>query len=147
MADQRSIGQMVSDVTTDISSIVHNEIALAKLEIKSDVTKGGKGAVFLVVAAGAALYGLGFLLSAAASGIHALGLPSWLSILIVAVVLFLVAAITARIGIKTLKRVQGKPVKTIENAQQTIAAVKGDAPTAPAITPAATGRPAGKKSA
>ena len=53
MANQRSIGQMVSDVTTDLSSIVHNEIALAKLEIKSDITKGGKGAVFLVVAGGA----------------------------------------------------------------------------------------------
>ncbi|MFC6712628.1 phage holin family protein [Branchiibius cervicis] len=43
MADQRSIGQMVSDVTTDLSSIVHNEIALAKLEIKGDITKGGRG--------------------------------------------------------------------------------------------------------
>lgn len=126
MAEQRSIGQMVSDVTTDLSSIVHNEITLAKLELKSDVTKGGKGAVLLIVAAGAALYGLGFLLSAAASGLHAAGLPSWLSILIVAVVLFIVAGILAMIGIKTLKRINGKPVKTIDNAQKTIAAVKGD---------------------
>lgn len=138
MADQRSIGQMVSDVTTDISSIVHNEIALAKLEIKSDVTKGGKGAVFLIVAAGAALYGLGFLLSAAASGIHALGLPSWLSILIVAVVLFIVAAIMALLGRKSLQRIQGKPVKAIDNAQQTIAAVKGGAAGDPVAKAAAT---------
>lgn len=132
MADQRSIGQMVSDVTTDLSSIVHNEIALAKIEIKSDVTRGGKGAVLLAVAAVAALYGLGFLLSAAASGIHALGLPSWLSILIVAVVLFIVAGIVAMVGIKNLKRVKGKPVKTIDNAQKTIAAVKGGAGNDPA---------------
>lgn len=124
MADQRSIGQMVSDVTTDLSSIVHNEIALAKLEIKADVTKGGKGTVFLIVAAGAALYGLGFLLSAAASGIHAAGLPSWLSILIVALVLFIVAGIAAMIGIKNLKRIKGKPVKTISNAQETVADLK-----------------------
>lgn len=124
MADQRSIGQMVSDVTTDLSSIVHNEIALAKLEVKADVTKGGKGTVFLIVAAGAALYGLGFLLSAAASGLHAAGLPSWLSILIVALVLFIVAGIAAMIGIKNLKRIKGKPVKTISNAQETVADLK-----------------------
>lgn len=124
MADQRSIGQMVSDVTTDLSSIVHNEIALAKLEIKDDVTKGGRGAVLLAVAGGAALYGLGFLLSAAASGIHEAGLPSWLSILIVAIVLFVVAGITALLGVKHLKRIQGKPVKTIANAQETVADLK-----------------------
>ncbi|KYH42892.1 phage holin family protein [Branchiibius sp. NY16-3462-2] len=124
MADQRSIGQMVSEVTTDLSSIVHNEIALAKLEIKSDLTKGGRGAVFLIVAAGAALYGLGFLLSAIASGIHAAGLPSWLSILIVALVLFIVAGICALIGSKHLKRIQGKPVKAIASAQETVTDLK-----------------------
>ena len=41
---ERTIGQLVADATHDISSIVHNEIALAKTELKNDAKAAGKGA-------------------------------------------------------------------------------------------------------
>lgn len=121
---ERTLGQLVADASTDVSSIVKGEIALAKMEIQSDVAKGGKGAGLLAGAGVFALFLLGFLLSAAAWGIHAAGLPMWASLLIVSAVLLIITLVLALMGKSALGKVKGKPVKTIDNAQKTVAALK-----------------------
>ena len=122
---ERTLGQLVSDASTDLSNIVKGEIDLAKLEIKSDVQKAGKGGGMLAVAGVLALFFLGFLLTAAAWGISAaFDWPAWTGFLIVALVLALIAGILALVGIKSLKKVKGKPERTIDNAQRTVAAIK-----------------------
>lgn len=121
---ERSLGQLVADASTDLKSIVKDEIALAKVEIKADVSKGGKGAVLLAGAGIFALYLLGFLLLTLAWGLHALGLPVWLGMLITAGVLLVITLLLALVGISALKKVKGKPERTIDNAQRTVAAVK-----------------------
>ena len=122
---ERTIGQLVSDASTDLSNIVKGEIDLAKLEIKSDVQKAGKGGGMLAAAGVFALFMLGFLLTAAAWAIsELLDWPNWAGFLIVALVLALIAGILAMIGLKSLKKVKGKPTRTINNAQQTVAAIK-----------------------
>ena len=93
---ERTLGQLVADASSDVSSIIKGEIALAKLEIKSDVSKGGKGAAMLAAAGVFALFMLGFLLSALAWGLHELGLPVWASMLIVAGVLLLITLVLIR---------------------------------------------------
>ena len=57
----RSLGQLVSDVSTDLSQIVRGELELAKTEIKQDVSHAGKGAGMFAGAAVLGLYGLGLL--------------------------------------------------------------------------------------
>lgn len=121
---ERTIGQLVADASNDLSSIVRSEIALAKVEISNDAKNAGKGAGMFVGAAVLGAYGFGLLLLAIAWGIHALGLPVWAGLLIVAVLLFIVAAVLGLIGKKSVSRVKGKPERTITNAQQTIEAVK-----------------------
>lgn len=121
---ERTLGQLVADASTDVSSIVKSEIQLAKLEIKSDVSKGGKGAAMFAVAGVLALFMLGFLLSAAVWGLHAAGLPMWASSLIVAGVLLLIVLVLALMGKSALSKVKGKPERTIKNAQQTVQAIK-----------------------
>lgn len=121
---ERTLGQLVADASSDVSSIIKGEIALAKLEIKSDVSKGGKGAAMLAAAGVFALFMLGFLLSALAWGLHALGLPVWASMLIVAGVLLLITLVLALMGKSALSKVKGKPERTIDNAQKTVAAIK-----------------------
>lgn len=124
MAQERTLGQLVADASQDLSSIVKGEIALAKMEIKSDVSKGGKGAGLLVGAAVVALFMLGFLLTAAAWGLVAAGLPEWAGFLIIGGVLLVITLILALMGKSALSKMQGKPVKTIDNAQKTVAALK-----------------------
>lgn len=121
---ERSLGQLVADASTDLKSIVKDEIALAKVEVKADVAKGGKGAGLLAGAGLFALYLLGFLLLALAWGLHAAGLSLWLGMLITAGVLLVITLLLALLGISALKKVKGKPTRTIDNAQRTVAAVK-----------------------
>lgn len=121
---ERTIGQLVADASTDVSAIVKGEIALAKLEIQADVAKAGKGIGLLVGAGVFALFMLGFLLSALGWGIHAAGLPVWASMLIVAGVLLLITLLLALMGRSALSKIQGKPQRTISNAQQTVQALK-----------------------
>ena len=123
-ATERTLGQLVADATHDISSIMRSEIALAKAEIGADVKKAGAGGAMFAVAGVFAFLALILLLIAAAYGLVAAGLAPWLSFLIVAGTLLLVGAILALIGKRTVSKVKGKPERTIENAQDTIAAIK-----------------------
>lgn len=121
---ERTLGQLVSDATADVSSVVRNEIELATAEIKADVTHAGKGAGFFVVAGVLAAYGFGVLLIAGGWGLVAAGLPEWAGFLIVAGVLFLIAVILGLVGLRNVKKVEGKPKRAIANAQETVEAVK-----------------------
>ena len=122
---ERSLGQLVSDASTDLTNIVKGEIDLAKLEIKADVQKAGKGGGMLAAAGVLALFLLGFLLTSLAFGIaNIFDWNPWAGFLIVAGILALITAVLALVGLKSIKKVKGKPVKTIDNAQKTVAALK-----------------------
>ncbi len=97
-APERTLGQLVADATHDLSSIMRSEIALAKAEIGADAKKAGLGAALFAVAGLFAFLALILLLIAAAYGLVAAGLDPWLSFLIVAGVLLVLAAILAFVG-------------------------------------------------
>ena len=121
---ERTLGQLVADATHDISSIMRGEIALAKAEIGADAKRGGVGAGMFAVAGLFAFLALILLLFAAAYGLVAAGLPTWLSFLIVAGLLLVFGVILALVGKSSLSKVKGKPERTIRNAKDTIAAIK-----------------------
>ncbi len=121
---ERSIGQLVSDASADLSTIVRSEIELAKVEIKADAQNAGKGAGMFAGAALFGLFGLHLLLFAAAWGIYAAGLPAWAGFLIIGAVVLIIAAVLALVGKKAIGKVKGKPERTIQNAQDTVEAVK-----------------------
>lgn len=123
---ERTLGQLVSDVSTDLSQIMRGELELAKAEIKQDVTHAGKGAGMFAGAALFGLYGLGLLFLGLAA-VLALWLPWWAGLLIVAGVLFLVAGILALIGKKQVTQVKGKPEKAIDQGKQTVEKLKASA--------------------
>ena len=120
---ERTIGQLVADATHDISSIVHNEIALAKTELANDAKAAAKGAGMFGAAACVGLLGLIFLFHTVALVIH-IWLPISASYGITTALLFLVAGVLALVGKKAVQRVKGKPERTIRNAQETISTVK-----------------------
>ena len=123
-ATERTLGQLVADATHDISSIMRSEIALAKAEIGADAKKAGAGAAMFAVAGVLAFLALILLLIAAAYGLVAAGLPPWLSFLIVAGVLLVVGTILAFVGKGAVAKINGKPERTVKNAQDTIAAIR-----------------------
>jgi hypothetical protein len=123
MAEERTVGQLVSEATRDISEIVRAEVALAKAELAASAKNGAvAGGLF-----GAAGY-LGLLASillaiSAGYGISALGPPPGWAFLILAAVLLLVAGLLVLIGRSRISRVQ-PPQRAIRSTKQTIAAVR-----------------------
>jgi Putative Actinobacterial Holin-X, holin superfamily III len=130
---ERTIGQLVADATHDLEGIVRGEIALAKAEVTTGAKVLGKGAGLLAGAAFLALMGVVFILHGAAWGIAEV-LPVWAGYLIVAAVVLVVAVILGLLGKKSLETAQPAPERAIDQAQQTIAAIKNPKgePTAPA---------------
>ncbi len=121
----RTIGQLVADASRDASTLVRHEIALAKAELKDSAVKAGTGIGLFV---GAAIFGfVGFLLLcvAAAWGLIAAGLTNWAAFGIVALVLFVIAAILALIGRSKVSKA-GPPHKAIESSKKTADVLKGN---------------------
>jgi uncharacterized membrane protein YqjE len=114
-ADQRSLGEIVGDVAQDLSTLIKQEMDLAKVEIKEEVTKAGKGAGLL---GGAGLSAYLVLLFLSLTVVFALdeAMPLWLAALIVTVVWGVVAAVLAVTGRSALKKSNPELPKT----QQTL---------------------------
>ncbi len=123
---ERSLGTIIKDLTADLSNLFRSEIALLKLEIQDAVTKLGTGGAMMGAALFLALIGIAFLFVTITLGLVALGLPAWLSSLIVTVVLFLAAGVLAMLGKKKLEGVNFVPNDSIEQIKGDIGAIKAD---------------------
>ena len=123
MAEDRTLGQLVSDASQDLSELVKYEMALAKAEIRDDVKHGAIGGGMFGAAGYFAFLASILLVIAAALGL-AEAVPGWLAFLIVAIVLLLVAGILALVGRGQFKKIK-PPERAIRSAKQTIAAIRG----------------------
>lgn len=122
-SQERTIGQLVADATHDLQGIFRSEVALAKAEVTKGAATLGKGAGLLAGAGVVAVFGLAFLLHSAAWGI-AEWLPVWAGYLIVAVVLFIVAAVLGLLGKKALGKAKPAPERAIREAKLTADTLK-----------------------
>jgi hypothetical protein len=120
---ERTLGQLVSDASKDLSSIVRSEVALAKAEVKRDVSAAAVGAAMFVVAGVFAFLALILLLIAAAYGLVAAGLSPWLAFLIVGGALLLIGVLLVLFGKWRLGKIK-PPERTIRTTKETVAALK-----------------------
>ncbi len=101
-------------------SLAQLNLELAKLEAKQKVTAIGTGAGLVAVAAVLIVYAIGFTFAALAAGISE-ALSLWLSLLIVAGILFLAAAIAAYLGVRFVRKASPpKPEQALEEAARTL---------------------------
>jgi hypothetical protein len=127
---ERSLGQLVSDASRDLSQIVRSEVALAKAELKAEVTTAATGAGMFAGAAVLAFLALILLLIAAALGLVALGVDPWLAFLIVAVALLLIGGVLVLVGRSKLRQA-GPPERTIRTTKETVETLKSVKPHSP----------------
>ena len=121
-APERSLGELVQLATQNLSLLVSQEIALAKVEIKREVSAAGKGAGLFGGAGFTGLLALVFLSIALA---FAIGRPTTLGVgfLVVGLLYLLAAVVLALTGKKKLSQV-GPPTKTIETLKDDAAWVR-----------------------
>ncbi|MFD5619171.1 phage holin family protein [Streptomyces yangpuensis] len=119
---ERTLGQLVASATAEMSALVHDEIALAKAELREDARRVGSGSVSLVAAGVFAVFSLPVLTFAAAYGIHNLGLGLAWSFLIVGSAFLLIGGVLALIAVRKFKKIK-PPEKSIASVKQTAAVV------------------------
>ncbi len=123
---ERSLGTIIKDLTADISMLFRSEIALLKLELKETAAKLGGGAALFAGALFFALVGVAFLFVTITLGLVALGVPAWLSSLIVTIVLFIGAGVLVMMGKKKMKGVNFVPTGAVDHIRNDVDAIKSD---------------------
>ncbi|MYS79503.1 phage holin family protein [Embleya scabrispora] len=120
---QRSLGELFSSASRDMSTLVRSEIALAKSEVKISAVNVAKGGGAFGAAAFVGVFAFVFLSFAIVYGIHALGLGVAWSFLIVGGFYLLLAVALAFYGIKSFKKVRA-PERTITTTRDTVSTLK-----------------------
>jgi hypothetical protein len=113
---QQPIGELVKQLAEETSTLVRQELELARAEMTQKGKKAGLGLGELGGAGIVALYALGALTACLIAAL-ALAMPVWLAALIVAAVYGIIAGVLALIGRRQLQ--QGLPPMP-ERTQQTI---------------------------
>lgn len=119
--DRPSTTDLLKGLADDATTLVRQEVLLAKQEVTEGLTSTAKASILLVVAGVLALYGFGFLLGSASG---AVGGPAWRGPLIVGGGLAIIAAILALAGRSRLKKSKVGPTKATAELKQTANGLK-----------------------
>src|SRR4051812_21717939 len=118
-----SVGQLIGEVTKDLSTLMRQELELAKVEVKAEAKKAGQGAGMFGAAGFAGYMVLLFLSIALWWALSHLVGHSW-SALIVAVLWGIVGAVAFVMGRKKFQQVNPKPERTVDTLSQVPGALK-----------------------
>lgn len=117
-AGEASVTELMTQLSTQTTRLVHDELLLAQKEFQASAKRAGVGAGLFSTAGLLAFVGLLALAAAAAAGL-ALVVPVWAACLIVAAALLVAAGIAGAVGAKEVKQVAPP-------AQQAVNSVKTD---------------------
>lgn len=113
----RSVGELIGEVTSGLSTLLRQELELAKVEAKAEATKAGKGAGMLAGAGVAGHLTLVFLTLTVMFALDNVMGTGWAA-LVVTLVWAVVAAVLASVGRKKLKTVNPKPEQTVQSLKE-----------------------------
>jgi hypothetical protein len=123
--DKKSVFKLIGELPGLVSALIRDEIEQIKREAITRMKSAGIGIGLFVGAAVFGYFALGVLIATAILGI-ATALPPWLSALIVGVVLLLIAAVLALIGLSRVKRgVPPVPKEAVDSMRDDVKAFKG----------------------
>jgi uncharacterized membrane protein YqjE len=115
--DGRSLGDLFTDLTQETTTLVRQEVQLAKTEMSQKAAAVGKDVGFLV-AGGAVLYAGLLALIATIIIVLAYAIPWWLSALIVSIVVLAIGGFLVRSGLDNLKQTSLAPTQTLETLKE-----------------------------
>jgi membrane protein len=119
------VGELVGQLTEQVSTLVRDEIALAQVELKAKGKAAGIGAGLFGGAGLVAAYGVGVLIAAAVLGLATV-VDAWLAALIVGVVVLAAAGVLALVGKKQVSQATPPlPTESIEGVKRDVEALKG----------------------
>jgi xanthine/uracil permease len=117
LSAERSLGELFSQLSQDVSTLFRQEVRLAKIEVSQIATDAGKQVG--IIGAGGAIAYAGFLalLAALILGLSEF-MAAWLAALIVGLVVAGIGYFIAQKGLNDLKTVNPAPEKTIQTIKE-----------------------------
>jgi hypothetical protein len=122
--DERSLGDLFSDLSRETTTLVRKEVQLAKAELTQSATEAARGIGMLVAGGAVAYAGLLFLLLAIVFGLIEVGWDPWVSALVVGLVVVAIGAILVLRARESLKPANLAPQKTVETLKEDAAWAK-----------------------
>jgi uncharacterized membrane protein YqjE len=116
---QRTVPELLGNIVDNIQQIIRSEFRLAKAELQEKVSRASKLAATLGAGFLLGLYGLGFLLLAAAYALSTV-MAAGLAALIVGGALALISIVLVSSSAKKLKALNPAPEKTIQTLQENV---------------------------
>ena len=116
---QESTGSLIRGILNDVRTLIREEIALARVEMREQAGRARSAALSFGIAAAALAFGAIFLLIAVALGIaNLLGWPAWTGFLIMALLLCIGGYFTLSSGRKQLASVHAMPEETVTTLKE-----------------------------
>ena len=115
--EDRSIGELFSELAGETSLLIRQEISLAQTEMTQKAVTVGKNVGFLAVGGAIGYIALMAIVAAIIIGL-AYFIPLWLSALIVGAVIGIAAAVMISSALKSLKNANLAPQQTIETLKE-----------------------------
>ena len=115
--EERSLGDLFSELAAETSTLVRQEVALAQTELTQKATKVGKNVGFLVVGGAVGYAALLAIIAAVIIGL-ANFIPAWASALIVGAVVGIVAYLLISSALTALKKTDLTPRETVETLKE-----------------------------
>jgi len=115
--EERSLGDLFSDLASDTGTLVRQEVALAQAELTQKATTVGKNVGYLVVGGAVAYAAVLALIAAVILGLSYL-IPAWASALIVSVIVGVVAYMMISSALAALKNTDLAPRETVETLKE-----------------------------
>jgi len=113
-AENRSLGELFSDLSRDIGTLVRKEFELLKTEMTTKVSTAGAHLGIAVVGGALVHAGLLVLLAAIVLALARLGLPAWIAAALVAVLTMVVGYLLVSRGLKGLRGTSLAPTHAID---------------------------------
>jgi len=118
LRDERSLGDLFSELAQETSTLVRQEVRLAKAELTQSATEAGRGVALLLAGGAFAYAGVLALLAAVILGLWEAGVESWLAALIVGLVVVAIGVILVLRARETLSALSLAPRKTVESLKE-----------------------------
>ncbi|HUR99297.1 MAG TPA: phage holin family protein [Pyrinomonadaceae bacterium] len=115
--DERSLGDLFSELAAETGTLVRQEVALAQAEITTKATKVGKNVGFLAVGGAVAYAAMLAILAGVIIGLSHF-MPAWIAAILVGLVVGAVAFFMISSSLAELKNTNLKPEETVDSIKE-----------------------------
>ena len=115
--DERSIGDLFSQLAAETGTLVRQEVALAQVELTAKATTVGKNVGVLAVGGAIAYAALLAILAAAIIGLSSF-MPAWIAALLVGILVGAAGLLLISSALEQLKDTKLKPEESVESIKE-----------------------------